>query len=230
MRLFSYHRNSAGERVRIALNLKRLAYDYVSAPALGAEYRRINPQGLMPALQVGGTIIAQSSAILEYLEEVHPLPPLLPADPLLRARIRGFAALITADLHPLNNNRVQRYLETSLGLAAAPRRAWYHHWVATGLDALEELLRRREHAWPFCFGDAPGWADLHLVPQLRNARRFDCDLVPYPLLCAIDAQCRDRPEFRLALPEHQPDYPTADSAASAAHSRPSSAPKSPPAE
>ncbi len=207
MRLYSYHRNSAGERVRIALNLKGLAYEYVSVPALGAAYLQINPQGLMPALEIGGQVIAQSAAILEYLEEQHPTPALLPAEPILRAQARAFAQAITADLHPLNNNRVHRYLADAFSLDAAQRRTWYHHWVAVGFTALETTLRDRPRQWPFCFGDAPGWADLHLVPQMRNARRFDCELQSYPLLHEIDARCVGLDAFRRAHPQNQPDFP-----------------------
>lgn len=208
MKLYTYHRNSAGERVRIALNIKGLPYEYVSVPALGWDaYRALNPQGLMPALEIGGHLVAQSTAILELLEERYPEPRLLPGDPLLRADARAFGQLIACDLHPLNNDRVRRYLETEIGLAEAPRQKWYRHWVAVGLSSLETALERRREQWPFCFGEQPGWADLHLVPQMRNARRFECDLEPYPRLRAVDDRCVGLDVFRRAHPQHQPDYP-----------------------
>ena len=209
MRLYTRWRNSAGERVRIALNLKGLGYEYVAVGSLPpGEYRRLNPQGLMPALQVGGgRVIAQSTAILEYLEETHPEPALLPADPILRAEARAFAQLIASDLHPINNNRVRKYLSERLGAGEEEVLAWYRHWVGLALAALEEALARRRRDRPFCFGDGPGWADLHLVPQMANARRFDCDLSPYPRLLAVDARCAGLEAFRRARPEAQPDRP-----------------------
>lgn len=207
MRLFSQARNSAGWRVRIALHLKGLPFEYVPVGTLPAgAYRRINPQGLMPALEVGGRIVAQSGAILELLEELHPAPPLLPADPVLRAEARAFAGLIAADLHPLNNHRVRKYLAGPLGRSPAEIAGWYGHWVAVGLASLEETLRRRTTGGPFCFGSGPSFADLHLVPQLYNARRFACDLGAYPLLLEADAACREVPAFRAAAPERLPDF------------------------
>ena len=208
MQLYSRWRNSAGERVRIALNLKRLRYEYIAVGSLApGEYQRLNPQGLLPALRVGGQVIAQSTAILEYLEETHPEAPLLPADPVLRAQARAFAQLIASDLHPLNNNRVRAYLAAQMGASETGVNGWYRHWVALAMTALEATLVARPGDWPFCFGDAPGWADLHLAPQLANARRFGCDLDPYPLLRAVDANCRNLDAFRRARPEAQPDYP-----------------------
>ena len=208
MELITRYQNSAGERVRIALNLKGIAYRYRAVASLptGA-YPALNPQGLLPALVVGGEVIAQSAAILAYLEEVHPSPALLPADPILRAQARAFAQSIAADLHPLNNQRVRRFLADRLGVEAAGLGEWYRHWVGVGLTGLEAVLAARGGAHAFCFGDAPGWADLHLVPQLANARRFDCDLTAYPLLLAIDGRCRAMDAFRRARPEEQPDFP-----------------------
>ncbi len=210
MRLYSRWQNSAGERVRIALNLKGIPYEYVAVGSLApGEYARLNPQGLMPALRVGGQVVAQSTAILELLEETHPRPSLLPADPVLRAQARAFGQLIACDLHPINNNRVRRYLSDRMGASDADVLAWYRHWAALALTALEAALSDRPRDWPFCFGDAPGWADLHLVPQLANARRFGCDLSPYPRLLAVDARCAALEAFRRARPEAQPDYPGA---------------------
>jgi maleylacetoacetate isomerase len=207
MRLYSMHRNSAGWRVRIALELKSLPYNYVSTKSLAeGAYARINPQGLMPALEIDGRLVAQSAAILELLEELHPAPALLPADPVERAEMRAFAQLIACDLHPLNNNRVRRYLGDVMEQPAAAVAAWYRHWSATTLASLEETLRRRRHTSEFCFGDTPGLADLHLVPQLYNCRRFDCDLTPYPLLLRADQACRAIEAFYRAAPESMPDY------------------------
>lgn len=210
LRLYTQARNSAGERVRIALRLKGLEAEYVAIPSLppGA-WRAANPQGLMPALEVAaGRVIAQSGAILEYLEETHPEPALLPADPVRRAEVRGFAGLIAADLHPLNNHRVRRWLGEHLRADEAEILAWYRHWAATAFAALEETLARGDgDGGPFCFGAAePGWADLHLVPQLANARRFGCDLSAYPRLLAAEAACLPLDAFRMARPEAQPDY------------------------
>lgn len=207
MRLYTYQRNSAGERVRIALNLKGIAYDYVSVPGLppGA-CERINPQGLMPALEVDGRIIAQSAAILAFLEEGWPTPPLLPADAVTRAQARAFAAHIAAEMHALTVNRVRKYLAGDLGLGEDGAARWTLHWLGRGFAALEAALAARPERWPYCFGEAPGWADLHLIPQLRNGRRLGCDLSAYPLLLQVEARCIDLQPFRLARPEHQPDY------------------------
>lgn len=206
MRLYSMHRNSAGWRVRIALHLKDVPFEYISVKSLApGEYRRINPQGLMPALEVDGVLVAQSTAILELLEERHPTPPILPADPLERAGVRAFSQLIACDLHPLNNNRVRRYLAEPLGHSEDEIATWYRHWAAAALVSLEETVRRRPGG-PFCFGVTPTIADLHLVPQLYNCRRFGCDLSPYPALEAADRACRAHPAFRAAAPELLPDY------------------------
>jgi maleylpyruvate isomerase len=207
MRLYTAAQNSAGERVRIALNLKGLAYEYVSIPSLSkGEYRRLNPQGLMPAIEIDGRVVAQSTAILEYLEEMHPAPPLLPSDPIQRAEARAFGQAIAADLHPIANYRVRKYLGAQMGQSEAAILAWYQHWVAAAFSGLEENLRRHTRATRFCFGNEPGWAECHLVPQLANARRFGCDLSAYPLLVAIDAQCAGLDAFRRARPEAQGDY------------------------
>jgi maleylpyruvate isomerase len=206
--LFTQSRNSAGERVRIALNLKGLAYDYVSVASMGAaEYRRINPQGLMPALKVGGEVIAQSGAILEYLEEVYSERPLLPANPIERAQARAFACLISSDTQPLCNYRVRKYLAQEMNASDEAVLAWYRNWVTISFTALEELLARRANAQRYCFGDNPGWADLHLVPVVDNARRFRCDLSAFPRLIAIEDRCSKLEAFRRARPEAQPDYP-----------------------
>ncbi len=211
LRLFSGVVNTAGWRVRLALALKGIDYEYVAVRRLApGEYRRLNPQGLMPTLNVDGHFIAQSAAILEYLEEQYPDPPLLPADPILRATARGFAQYITADLHPLNNERVRGYLTKRMGQDNAVWMPWYHHWSITGLIALEQMLRRRTHKTQFCFSDTPGWAELHLVPQMYNCRRYGIDVGPFPLLVAADKACHDIAAFAEAAPERMSDYDGVD--------------------
>ena len=207
MRLFSMHRNSAGWRVRIALALKSVSYDYVSTTTLApGEYRSINPQGLMPAIEMDGRIIAQSGAILELLEELHPSPSLFPADPLDRAEARAFGQLIACDLHPINNRRVRKYLAGVMHQPDEAISAWVQHWSAVALQSLETMLERRSGTSRFAFGETPGFADLHLVPQLYNCRRTGCDLAPYPRLRAIDAACREVEAFQMAAPERMPDF------------------------
>lgn len=207
MRLFTFHRNSAGERVRIAMNLKGLSYEYVSVPSLPpGEYRRLNPQGLMPMLEVDGHRIAQSGAILDFLERRFPDPPLLPADPYQRAQSLGFGSHVAAEMHALTIGRVKKYLGT-VGLDDAAVLAWQHHWEQEGFAALEATLAGRERPTRFCFGDAPGWADLHLVPQLRKSRRDGFDPSGFPLLLGVEAACLALPAFALAAGEHQPDFP-----------------------
>lgn len=207
-RLFTRYQNSAGERVRIVLNLKGVRYDYVAlSSANWADYAHVNPQGLMPALELDGRVVAQSMAILELIEELYPEPNMLPADPWLRAEARSFAHLIAADLHPLNNNRVRKFLSGELGVPDDGVAKWYHHWVERAFTALETQLARRPEQWLFCFGDRPGLADACLVPQMANARRFDCPLDAYPRLVAIDAECRKLDAFIEAAPENQPDWP-----------------------
>jgi maleylpyruvate isomerase len=208
LRLHTRYQNSAGQRVRIVLNLKRLPYEYIPIPSLSSgSYRQLNPQGLMPALEIDGRIVAQSMAIVELLEELFPDPSVLPADPLLRAEARSFAYLIAADLHPINNNRIRRYLGSVLGASEQQILNWYHHWVGEAFSSLELQLARRPGRYRFCFDNRPGLADACLVPQMDNARRFNCDLSPYPHLLAVDAECRQLDEFMRAAPAMQPDYP-----------------------
>ncbi|AUW41088.1 maleylacetoacetate isomerase [Rhizobium leguminosarum] len=208
MRLISRWQNSAGERVRIALNLKGIPYHYVSVSSLEpGEYRRLNPQGLLPALDIGGHIVPQSSAILAYIEETYPIPSLLPEDPGLRAQARGFAAHIASEMHALTVQRVRHLLRDDLGGGEAEVKRWLQHWLGLGFAALEQTLAQRQSPSPFCFGDRPGWADLHLIPQMSNARRLGHDLSPYPLLLAVEQRCVPLDAFRSATPEMQPDFP-----------------------
>lgn len=213
MRLYTYFRSSAAYRVRIALNLKGLDYQAVPVHLVKdggqhrqPEYLALNPQGLVPALTVDGQVLTQSLAIIEYLDETHPRPPLLPADPLDRARVRALAQAIACDLHPVNNLRVLRYLGGTLGLDQAAKDSWVRHWVETGLAAFEAMLAGDPRTGAFCHGDTPGLADCCLVPQLFNARRFGCDLSAMPTITAIGARCETLPACAAASPQAQPDF------------------------
>jgi len=212
MKLYTFFRSSAAYRVRIALNLKGLAYEAVpvhlsrgGGEQLAPAYRKLNPQSLVPVLQDGERVLAQSLAIMEYLEEVYPLPPLLPKNPAARARVRSLALAIACEIHPLNNLRVLNYLSGPLGLNDDAKRTWYLHWIALGLGALEAGLAVDPETGSYCHGDAPGLADCCLVPQLANARRFKCDVSPYPTLLRIEKNCQALEAFRHAAPDQQPD-------------------------
>jgi maleylacetoacetate isomerase len=211
MKLYTYFRSSSAYRVRIALNLKSLAYESLprhlsrgGGEHRQSEYLALNPQGLVPLLCDGEATIAQSLAIIEYLEETHPEPPLLPRAPAARARVRSLALAIACDIHPLNNLRVLEYLRAPLGHDAATVSEWYRHWVARGFRALEEeAARGGDHG--HLVGSDVTVADICLVPQMYNARRFDCDLTPYPRLRQISAHLERLPAFAKAAPEAQPD-------------------------
>jgi maleylacetoacetate isomerase len=211
MKLYSYFRSSAAYRVRIALNLKGIAYEtaFVHLTRGGGEqksasFRAVNPQALVPALEHDGQIITQSLAIMEYLDDAFPERPLLPVTPLQRAKIRAFALAMACDIHPLNNLRILSYLKGPLGHDQATVDTWVRQWTAEGLAACEALLPA-DSDHPFCFGDAPGLAEACLVPQMFHARRFDCDLTPYPRLLTVDAACQQLPAFSAASPAAQPD-------------------------
>ncbi len=212
MKLFTYFRSSAAWRVRIALAWKGIACGQVPVHLLrdggqqrSDSYRRVNPQGLVPALEEGGRVLSQSLAILEYLEETHPEPPLLPADAWARAEVRALALAVACDMHPLNNLRVLNYLKGPLGQDAVAVSAWYRHWIAEGFAPLEALAKRHGDGRRFLYGDAVTLADVCLVPQVYNARRFGCDLTPYPTLIAVDGHLNTLPAFAASKPESQPD-------------------------
>jgi maleylacetoacetate isomerase len=210
MKLYTYFRSSAAYRARIALNLKGVAYESVPVDLRPAAHRRPdylarNPQGLIPALEDGATVIGQSLAIIEYLEEKYPQPPLLPRSPLERARVRSLALAIACDIHPLNNLRVLNYLRSPLGHDEPAVDAWYRHWIAEGFRALEEEAKRASGDGRHMFGADVTLADVCLVPQMYNARRFKCNVAPFPTLAAICAHLETVPAFAQAAPEAQPD-------------------------
>ena len=211
MQLYDYFRSSAAYRVRIALNLKGLAPErsFVhlrKGNQRAEEYLALNPQGLVPALALDdGGVLRQSLAIIEYLEETHPQPPLLPRDAVERARVRAIALAIACDIHPLNNLRVLEYLLHTLGVSPQQKDGWYKYWIDVGFEALETQLARERETGRFCHGDAPTLADVCLVPQLANARRMSVDLSPYPTLTRIEAECLALAPFAAAAPERQPD-------------------------
>lgn len=213
MQLYSYFRSSAAYRVRIALNIKGIAYEYLGVHLLkdGGQqlsdgYRALNPSALVPTLVDADVTLGQSLAIIEYLDETHPQPPLLPADAPGRARVRAIAQAIACDTHPLNNLRVLKYLKRNLQVSDDAKNEWYRHWVGLGLAAVESMLADSSSTGRYCHGDTPGLADACLVPQVYNARRFDCDLSAFPTVVRIDEACRELPAFDLAQPEKQPDF------------------------
>jgi maleylacetoacetate isomerase len=212
MRLYDYFRSSAAYRVRIALNLKGVVPDERTFVHLrmgsqrAQDYLALNPQGLVPALALDdGNVLTQSLAIIEYLDETHPEPPLLPADPEERARVRAIALQIACEIHPLNNLRVLNYLIGTLGVSREQKDGWYRYWIDVGFEALEKSLSRDPSTGRFSHGDAPTLADVCLVPQMANARRFSIDLSPYPTLVRIESACNDLPAFADAAPAKQPD-------------------------
>ena len=210
MKLYTYFRSSAAFRVRIALNLKGLAYEPVFVHLAKGQHRErqyaeVNPQGLLPTLELDdGTRLVQSLAIIEWLDEKHPLPPLIPKEPLARARVRSLSYLVASEIHPLNNLRVLQHLKRALGQSQEQIDAWYRHWIADGLQKLEAELAR-PGTGKFCHGDAPGMADCCLVPQIFNAKRFNSDLAPYPTTMRVFDNCMKLEAFDRAQPSKQPD-------------------------
>jgi maleylacetoacetate isomerase len=208
MKLYSYFRSSAAYRVRIALNLKGLGHDLEAVDLVARRqrdpaYLRVNPMGLVPALEDDVTTIGQSLAIIEYLDDVYPGRSIRPPDPVRRALDRSIALTVACDIHPLNNLRVLNYLTDRLGLDQRAKDDWYRHWVTEGFNALEQLAV----AAPYASGDTPGYGDICLVPQMFNARRFNVDVARFPKLVAIDAACNALEAFARAHPARQPDAP-----------------------
>ncbi len=210
MKLYGYFRSSAAFRVRIALDLKGLPYENAFVHLAKGEHRKpeyaaVNPQGLVPALEDGGALITQSLAIMEYLEERVPQPPLLPKDALGRARVRSLAGLIACEIHPLNNLRVLNHLRKALGQTEDQVNAWYRHWIADGLAKFEGVLAGTPGTGRHCHGVSPSLAVCGLVPQIFNARRFDCDLSQYPATMRVFDACMALDAFHRAQPSKQPD-------------------------
>jgi len=206
--LYDYYRSSACYRVRIALQLKGLDYQTKTVHLInnegeqfGDDYKKINPHCLVPTLLHDVHTLNQSLAIIEYLNELHPAPPFLPIDPLKKAQVRAFALSLASDIHPLNNLRVTKYLTQKLQISEIQKKEWYQHWLSLGLSALEKQLAALNTAKDFCFGNQPTLADICLVPQMYNARRFSCDTSLYPLLKAIDENCRQHEAFIAAEPK-----------------------------
>ena len=212
MKLYTFFRSSASYRVRIALNLKGLSYEQVpihlrrgGGEQFGATYKAINPQALVPALEDNGRTLTQSLAIIEYLEERYPKPALLPVDPADRALVRSMALIIACEIHPIQNLRVLVHLKNGLKHSEDELNHWARHWIDLGFSAFEEIVARGPKGGKFCFGDTPTLADICLVPQLANARRFGCDPSAYPTLLKIETACNALPSFAEAAPEKQPD-------------------------
>jgi len=212
MKLYDYFRSSAAYRVRIALNVKGMTPDERAFVHLrmgnqrAQEYLALNPQGLVPALELDDQrVLTQSLAIIEYLNEIRPEPPLLPQTPEARARVRAIALAIACEIHPLNNLRVLNYLTGTLGATDAQKNGWYRYWIDVGFEALERQLARDRETGTYCHGERPSLADVCLVPQLANARRFKIDLTPYPTLVRIETACNALPPFAHAAPARQPD-------------------------
>ena len=210
MILYGYFRSSSSYRSRIAFNLKGVA---VQAEAVNLRdgdqkaqaFKALNPQGMVPALDTGEGVLTQSLAIIEWLDETHPEPPLLPKDATLRAHLRAFAQTIACEIHPLHNLRVLKFVKQTYGADQAGLDAWCRHWISEGLTACEAFAAAQTHGGAFTFGDAPGLADICLVPQMFAAERFGTDLAPFPRLNAIRAACEAMPAFADAHPARQPD-------------------------
>ena len=212
MNLFTFFRSGTAHRVRIALALKGLSASHTFVDLrvdeqLEASYAAVNPQKLVPALVVGDQVMIQSPAILEWLDETYPHPPLLPSDPIRRAHVRALAAMVGCDIHPINNRRILQYLRQQFGASEDAINAWCSRWISDGFDAYESMLSRDPERGAFSCGDSPSMADLYLVPQVESARRFNVDLSRWPLISAIDAACMALPAFADAAPLRQADAP-----------------------
>ena len=212
LKLYGYFRSSAAYRVRIALNLKKIEWtsEAIHLTKNGGEqfhepYKKVNPQSLLPTIEENGEQLTQSLAILEYLDELYPDPPLLPKLPIHRAQARALALAVACDIHPINNLRVLKYLTQKMGLDAAHKTEWYRHWISVGLKAIETMLEQQTETAEFCFGSQVSLADICLIPQVFNANRFDCDLSAYPIITRINANCLAIEEFQKAEPQNQED-------------------------
>jgi maleylpyruvate isomerase len=210
MKLYNFFRSGTSHRLRIALNLKGLPTEYVPVDLrteqhLKDAFRAVNPQMLVPALETDGKVLIQSPAIIEWLEEKHPTPALLPAGADERAQVRALAAIVGCDIHPINNRRILEYLRKTLGADEAAINAWCGTWISAGFDAYEALLAADPKRGRFSFGDTPTLADVYLIPQVESARRFKVDLARWPLISAVDQACGTLDAFRNAAPMAQPD-------------------------
>lgn len=212
MKLYSYFRSSASYRVRIALALKELPFQYEAVhllkdggQQLSPAYRRVNPDGIVPALEDGPEVLTQSLAIIEYLDEIYPEPPLLPEDATDRAYVRSVALQVACEIHPVNNLRILQYLKKNFGISDEQKSQWYRHWIDVGFSSLEARLKAERRVGKFTFGDAPTLADICLVPQVWNARRFDIPLGSYPTIKRISDNAFHLEAFRQAEPSAQPD-------------------------
>lgn len=210
VKLYGFFRSGTSHRLRIALNLKGLTYEQVAVDLrkeehLGDAYRAINPQQLVPALEVDGNVLIQSPAIIEWLEERYPKPPLLPSEPNERAAVRALAAIVGCDIHPVNNRRILEMLRHRFGADDAAVNEWCANWIGAGFDAFEALVLSHVRPGPFAFGDRPTLPDVYLVPQVESARRFNVDLTRWPRLQEIDVACASLDAFRRARPSAQPD-------------------------
>jgi len=212
MKLYTFFRSSASYRVRIALNWKGIGYEQAAihlrrggGEQLMPAYQALNPQGLVPALEDNGRILTQSLAIIEYLEETHPNPPLLPQNAADKALVRSMALVIACEVHPIQNLRVLNYVKATYNQTDEQANKWAQHWIDLGLSALQEMIIGQSKGGKFCFGDSPTLADICLIPQLGNARRYGCDLSKYPTILAIEKNCNAIPAFTDAAPEKQPD-------------------------
>lgn len=208
--LYNYYRSSASYRVRIALNIKGLAYTNKQIHLINnggeqhaTDYQKINPQQLVPSLESDGQVFTQSLAIIEYLEEKQPLPSLLPKDLAERAHARSLAQMVACDIHPLNNLRVLNYLQQELNIDESEKKKWYHHWLKLGLDALTIFVNQYSTSKMYCYKNQLTIADLCLIPQLYNARRFAFPVENYPTLCQIEKHCLEIPAFKAAHPDKE---------------------------
>ncbi|AWT48720.1 maleylacetoacetate isomerase [Psychrobacter sp. YP14] len=212
MKLYNFFRSGTSHRTRIVLNLKGLDYDYVAVSLAKEEhlqpaFKALNPQGLVPVLQTDDTLLFQSPAIIEWLEEQYPDPALLPKDPFERAHVRALAAMVGCDIHPINNRRILQYLRNELHQDEEAVLTWCKQWINDGFTALEQILSEDKSRQGFCFGDTPTIADAYLIPQIESAKRFEVDLTPYPLIREVEANCMQLPAFIDAAPFKQPDAP-----------------------